>query len=223
MLTNRIHAFVAGLAAHRSALIAIAVAVALVLWVVRQILCTGPYRLPRVLPWRVSRRPVLMWRTGPFLGWSRGVFGQTRWAFGSREDTVAIVGPPRVSGKTAGIVIPQAAMFDGALVTTSTKPDVLRHTAARRLELARHHGGDVYVYAPTATGPIEGFQPVRWSPLAGCEDPSSPRCASTRSSLSRRSARTSRTPTTGERVPPGSCGPTSWRPRTTAASREISP
>lgn len=171
MLTHRLHALVMSLATHRSALVAIAVALSLVLWVVRQILCTGPYRLPRVLPWRVSRRPVLMWHTGPFLGWSRGILGQTRWAFGSREDTVAIVGPPRISGKTAGIVIPQAAMFDGALVTTSTKPDVLRHTAARRLELARQHGGDVYVYAPTATGPIEGFEPVRWSPLAGCEDP----------------------------------------------------
>jgi type IV secretion system protein VirD4 len=146
-------------------------AIAVVLLLVRRWRCTGPYRLSRVVPRRVRRRPVVVWRRGMFLGWARGLLGQTRWAFAGREDTIAIVGPPRISGKTAGIVIPQAVMWDGALVTTSTKPDVLRHTAARRLELARAHGGDVYVYAPTATGPIEGFRPIRWTPLAGCEDP----------------------------------------------------
>jgi type IV secretory pathway TraG/TraD family ATPase VirD4 len=83
---------------------------------------------------------------------------------------VAIVGPPRV-GKTAGVLIPQAALWGGALVSTSTKPDVLRATIGRRLELARQHGGAIHVYAPTATGTIEGLQPIRWSPLAGCRDP----------------------------------------------------
>jgi hypothetical protein len=28
----------------------------------------------------------------------------------------------------------------------------------------------VYVYAPTARGPVEGLIPVKWSPLAGCQD-----------------------------------------------------
>src|SRR5262249_46160663 len=70
--------------------------------------------------------------------------------------------------------IPQASMWAGPLVSTSTKPDVLRATARRRLELAWQHGGDVYVYAPTATGPVEGLVPIRWSPLAGCRDPRVP-------------------------------------------------
>ncbi len=39
-----------------------------------------------------------------------------------------MVGPPRV-GKTAGVLIPQALMWAGALVSTSAKPDVLRATA----------------------------------------------------------------------------------------------
>jgi type IV secretion system protein VirD4 len=147
-------------------LLAVAVLIA-----VRNIRVSGPYSLTRVLPWRVSRRPVVVWRDGWFLGWGRGILGQTRWAFGSPEDTVAIVGPPRISGKTAGLVIPQAAMFNGALVTTSTKPDVLRATIARRTELARQHGGNVYVYMPTANGAVEGLTPIRWSPLAGCQDP----------------------------------------------------
>jgi type IV secretion system protein VirD4 len=171
MLIRLLHLGHTALAVHRSTVVWSVIAGLAVLWVVRRLLCTGPYKLPRVLPWGVGRRPVVVWRDRPFLGWSRGLVGQTRWAFGSPEDTVAIVGPPRISGKTAGLVIPQAAMYDGALVTTSTKPDVLRHTAARRMELARKHGGRIYVYAPTATGPVDGFRPMRWSPLAGCEEP----------------------------------------------------
>jgi type IV secretion system protein VirD4 len=142
-----------------------------VLLVVRNVRVTGPYSLTRIAHWRTRRRPAVVWRDGPFLGWTRSIFGLTKWAFGSREDTVAIVGPPRISGKTAGIVIPQAAMWTGALVTTSTKPDVLHFTAARRRELAERHSGRIYVYAPTAAGPVEGIEPMRWSPLAGCEDP----------------------------------------------------
>ena len=152
-------------------LILVAAALLPVLLVVRKVRVTGPYSLTRIAHWRTRRRPVVVWRDGPFLGWTRSILGLTRWAFGSREDTVAIVGPPRISGKTAGIVIPQAAMWDGALVTTSTKPDVLHFTAPRRQELAERHGGRIYVYAPTAAGPVEGIEPMRWSPLAGCEDP----------------------------------------------------
>jgi type IV secretory pathway TraG/TraD family ATPase VirD4 len=152
-------------------LLIIALAALPVLLVVRNVRVTGPYSLTRIAHWRTRRRPVVVWRNGPFLGWSRSILGLNRWAFGGREDTVAVVGPPRISGKTAGIVIPQAAMWDGALVTTSTKPDVLHFTAARRMELAGQHGGRIYVYAPTAAGPVEGIEPMRWSPLAGCEDP----------------------------------------------------
>jgi type IV secretion system protein VirD4 len=140
------------------------------LLLVRHVRCTGPYRLSRIIPFGLSRRPILVWRERPFIGWCRGWLGFSRFAFGTHEDSVGIIGPPRV-GKTAGLLIPQAAMWGGALVSTSTKPDVLRATAARRLELAELHGGSVYVYAPTATGRVEGLQPIRWSPLAGCRDP----------------------------------------------------
>jgi type IV secretory pathway TraG/TraD family ATPase VirD4 len=68
-------------------------------------------------------------------------------------------------------MVAQALVWDGALVSTSTKPDVLRATGTRRRQLAELHGGKVYVYAPTSPGRVEGVQPVRWSPLAGCQDP----------------------------------------------------
>src|SRR5215471_17451594 len=95
--------------------------------VVRHMRCTGPYKLPRVLPWRLSKRPIVIWRERLFFGWGRSWLGVSRFAFGRAEDSVAIVGPPRV-GKTAGVLIPQLAMFAGPAVCTSTKPDVLSAT-----------------------------------------------------------------------------------------------
>ena len=44
------------------------------------------------------------------------------------EHAVLVVGPPR-SGKTTSIVIPNVLAAPGAVVTTSTKPDVLLATA----------------------------------------------------------------------------------------------
>ncbi len=158
------------LAAHRPVLDWKAVILVIALLVLRRRLCTGPYRLSRVLPRRLSRRATVVWCDRPFFGWSRSWLGLSRFSFGGDEDSVAIVGPPRV-GKTAGVLIPQACMWAGSLVSTSTKPEVLRATAGRRLELAQRFGGRLYVYAPTATGLIEGLQPIRWSPLAGCREP----------------------------------------------------
>src|SRR5215472_16226648 len=140
------------------------------LYLLRQLRCRAPYKLPRVLPWKLVRRARVTWRERPFFGWGRDWFGITRFAFGTHEDSVGVVGPPRV-GKTAGVLIPQALMWGGSLISTSTKPDILRASAGRRLQLALQHGGKVYLYAPTAAGPMEGMRPVRWSPLAGCHDP----------------------------------------------------
>ncbi len=148
----------------------VGLAVLLTFLLIRHVRCTGPYKLSRVLPWRLARRPVVIWRERLFFGWSRSWLGFSRFAFGGEEDSVAVIGPPRV-GKTAGVLVPQLAMFDGPAVVTSTKGDALRETRGRREELARMHGGTVHVYAPASNGPVEGLLPIRWSPLAGCEDP----------------------------------------------------
>lgn len=136
------------------------------LWIGR-----GPHKLPRVLPGQLGLPPEVTWSERLFLGRSRDWLGRQRFAFGAPEDCVAVLGPPRISGKTAGIVIPQAAMWAGPLISTSTRPDVLRATAGRRQELARKFGGNVYVYAPTEGETVEGLPAVHWSPLAGCQDP----------------------------------------------------
>jgi type IV secretory pathway TraG/TraD family ATPase VirD4 len=117
-------------------------------------------------PRSLRTRPALGWSDRPFLGWTAS--GRS-FLSGTPEDSVAIVGPPRV-GKTAGLLVAQAQLWGGPLVSTSTKADVLRATAARRLELAAAEGGSVDVYAPTVTGPVDGLRPLRWSPLDGCED-----------------------------------------------------
>ena len=52
-------------------------------------------------------------------------------AWAGTEQAVLVLGPPR-SGKTSSIVVPTVLGAPGAVVSTSTKPDVLRATASAR-------------------------------------------------------------------------------------------
>ncbi|TCO40467.1 type IV secretory system conjugative DNA transfer VirD4/TraG family protein [Kribbella antiqua] len=73
-----------------------------------------------------------------------------------------VVGPPR-SGKGLHQIIGAIIDAPGAVVTTSTRPDNLAAT----LELRRSIG-PVAVFDPQGLGKAEG---VRWSPVRGCENP----------------------------------------------------
>ncbi len=79
------------------------------------------------------------------------------------EQAVLVLGPPR-SGKTSGLVVPTVLSAPGAVVSTSTKPDVLRATAR-----ARGRDGPCLLYDPSGTveTPV-GVERVRWSPVTGC-------------------------------------------------------
>ncbi len=83
---------------------------------------------------------------------------------GSWEDSLLVLGPPR-SGKTTALVAPAVAEAPGAVLATSTRPDLLRSTLARRRAV-----GPVVAFDPhgLAGG---GCQPLRWSPVLGAEDP----------------------------------------------------
>jgi type IV secretion system protein VirD4 len=110
------------------------------------------------------------WLDGIFVGWLAA--GRSSWSMlvASQEDSVAVLGPPRV-GKTSGVLIPAAMTWPGSLISASTKPDVLKATRGRRLSHAVVHDGDVYVYAPTERREhIAGARCVGWSPVSGCED-----------------------------------------------------
>jgi type IV secretory pathway TraG/TraD family ATPase VirD4 len=80
--------------------------------------------------------------------------------FARPEQAALVLGPPR-SGKTRGLVIPNVLAQPGAVVSASTKPDVLAATARSRADL-----GQCWLFDPTGTvAAPPGVRPLRWSPL----------------------------------------------------------
>src|SRR5579871_295781 len=96
------------------------------------------------------------------------------------EDSIGVVGPTR-SGKTSGVLIPQALMWAGPMVSVSVRTDVLRATGNQRQRIAEAHGGSIYVFDPTesakaelvelANGNWASVPTLRWSVISGCERP----------------------------------------------------
>lgn len=79
------------------------------------------------------------------------------------ETAVLVIGPPR-SGKTSSLVVPTVLDAPAALVSTSTKPDVLKATAVHRGMLGR-----TYLFDPFATTERPWWMhELRWSPVIGC-------------------------------------------------------
>ncbi|GMA37819.1 type IV secretory system conjugative DNA transfer family protein [Demequina litorisediminis] len=79
------------------------------------------------------------------------------------EDAGLMIAPPR-SGKTTTRVIGAVIDAPGAVVTTSTKAEVLRLT-----HLSRSHKGSVHVFDPEG---MSGWPtPASWDIVAGCQDP----------------------------------------------------
>ncbi|HVB91149.1 MAG TPA: type IV secretory system conjugative DNA transfer family protein [Acidimicrobiales bacterium] len=86
--------------------------------------------------------------------------GPGGWAWAGAQRSTLVLGPSR-SGKTSSLVIPNLLLSDGPVVSTSTKPDVLRATASSRCR-----EGWAFLYDPS--GEIEcpkGVERIGWSPL----------------------------------------------------------
>jgi len=80
------------------------------------------------------------------------------------EQAMLVLGPPRC-GKTSCFVVGSILGAPGAVVSTSTKPDVLQVTGPYRARWGR-----VYVFDPTGTVPLPSYaQRLCWSPVSGCE------------------------------------------------------
>jgi len=79
------------------------------------------------------------------------------------EDTACTVAPPKW-GKTTFMVAGQVVDAPGSVVTTSTRPDVLRLTVGVRKELGQVHVADF-------DGLSQYPHKVRWDMVAGCTDP----------------------------------------------------
>ena len=82
-------------------------------------------------------------------------------ALAGAEQAALVLGPPR-SGKTTALAVPNTLAAPGAVVVTSTKPDILAATVRERSRL-----GECWLLDPTGavTAP-GGVRRVRWSPVA---------------------------------------------------------
>jgi type IV secretion system protein VirD4 len=81
------------------------------------------------------------------------------------ESATLIIGPPR-SGKTSTLVIPTVSTPRPAMVSTSTKTDVLINTAVHR-----YQSGRVFLFDPTGSVPLTWWVTrLRWSPVVGSGD-----------------------------------------------------
>jgi type IV secretion system protein VirD4 len=86
-----------------------------------------------------------------------GTYG---WSWAGVQRSTLVLGPPR-SGKTSSLVIPNILLSAGPIVSTSTKPDVMRATAS-----SRQRDGWAFLYDPS--GEVEcppGVERIGWSPL----------------------------------------------------------
>ena len=101
------------------------------------------------------REGVQRCRSGAYLGKR-----EEEWVCADPESAVMVLGPPR-SGKTSAVMIPALMGASGAVVSTSTKPDVMRATMRARAEI-----GEVWLFDPSGTEPVpEGARRLSWSPI----------------------------------------------------------
>ena len=77
------------------------------------------------------------------------------------RQSVIVLGPTQ-SMKTSGLAIPAILEWDGPVIATSVKTDLIRNTIT-----ARRRRGPVWVYDPTRCC---GEEMARWSPLQHCHD-----------------------------------------------------
>jgi len=75
--------------------------------------------------------------------------------------SLAVVGPTGC-GKSAGFAIPALLEWEGPVIATSVKTDLVEATIARRHEL-----GQVWLFDPAG---CTRFGSSQWSPLEGCDD-----------------------------------------------------
>ncbi|MDQ3913777.1 MAG: type IV secretory system conjugative DNA transfer family protein [Actinomycetota bacterium] len=77
------------------------------------------------------------------------------------RQSVVVLGPTQ-SMKTSGFAIPAILEWQGPVVATSVKTDLIEHTV-----VARSERGRAWVYDPTG---CTGVRTSRWSPLPSCTD-----------------------------------------------------
>ncbi len=109
-------------------------------------------------PGEAARAEVAGLGGGAYLGVGRS----GSWALADPESAVMVLGPPR-SGKTSKVMIPAVMGASGAVISTATKPEVMRATVAARSEV-----GQAWLFDPTASERQlpDGVRRLCWSPVA---------------------------------------------------------
>ena len=117
----------------------------------------------RTSTWRIERLPVT--ECGSWLG--QTAVGPTvgTHCYAAHRDVVGLVAPPQ-TGKSA-LLGHHIVDHPGAVVSTSTKPDLYGHTAALRAQRARSRR--VELFNPEGLGGLAST--FRWSPIHGCHHP----------------------------------------------------
>lgn len=77
------------------------------------------------------------------------------------RQSVIVIGPTQ-TGKTTGFAVPAILEWQGPVLATSVKSDLLRETLAARSAI---RNGEVWIYDPTAS---TGLPAAGWTPLEGC-------------------------------------------------------
>lgn len=75
------------------------------------------------------------------------------------RQSLIVVGPTQ-TGKTTGLAIPAILEWDGPVLATSVKTDLVNDSVA-----VRCRRGEVKIFDPTA---VTGLERAHWTPLAGC-------------------------------------------------------
>jgi type IV secretion system protein VirD4 len=125
-------------------------------WSRLRAVCTGRRSRPSLPWWARMLLPV----TAYAVRLGRAHLG--RRVIASMEDQTLVLAAPR-TGKS-GWLADRIIDHPGAVVTTTTRTDLLNNTAALR---ARH--GAVHVFNPEGIGGVPST--FRWNPLTGCEQP----------------------------------------------------
>ena len=91
-----------------------------------------------------------------------GVSVRGQWLTANPKHGVGVIGPPQ-SGKTAAFMIPGVLGASGAVISVSTKPDVMWATVEARSEI-----GQVWLFDPSGSEEEvpDGVRRLNWSPVA---------------------------------------------------------
>lgn len=118
----------------------------------------GGHLEPPPTPAALARQRIQRAGGGAYLGVS--LSGE--WLTANPRHQVGVIGAPQ-SGKSTGFIVPGVAGSSGAVISASTKPDVMQATVRARSEI-----GQAWLFDPAGEQNVlpDGVRRLHWSPVA---------------------------------------------------------